>query len=552
MAKTVSIGIQDFEKIIERDVFYIDKTIFIKEWWESGDDVTLITRPRRFGKTLTISMTEYFFSNKYSGKKQLFQNFAIWKNEKFRQLQGKYPVISLTFANVKENSFSNAYQRICQIITNLYSDYFFLRDSTALTEKDREFFDRVSYDMKPGDAAFALYQLSNYLYHYYGKKVIILLDEYDTPMQEAYINGYWEEITQFTRSLFNSTFKTNPYLERALLTGITRISRESLFSDLNHLEIITTTSNKYEKIFGFTEEEVFHAMDEMGLRNKNEVREWYDGFIFGETHGIYNPWSIINFLSKRKLKPYWANTSSNNLAGALIQSGEMEIKQQFEQLLQGKSIQSEIDEEIIYSQLKENTSAIWSLLLASGYLKVLATDNDVYELILTNYEVKHMFHSLIKNWFKSTSAYNDFIKALLLGDTKAMNHYMNNVALNTFSYFDTGRRPSGEEPERFYHGFVLGLLVELSGRYTLTSNRESGFGRYDVMLEPMQKKDDGIILEFKVHDPEEEKTLQDTVKAALQQIENRKYVQLLTYKGIPENKIRKYGFAFKGKTVLIG
>ncbi len=474
------------------------------------------------------------------------------EKRKIQAIQGKYPVISLTFANVKENSFSNAYQRICQIITNLYSDYFFLRDSTALTEKDREFFDRVSYDMKPGDAAFALYQLSNYLYHYYGKKVIILLDEYDTPMQEAYINGYWEEITQFTRSLFNSTFKTNPYLERALLTGITRISRESLFSDLNHLEIITTTSNKYEKIFGFTEEEVFHAMDEMGLRNKNEVREWYDGFIFGETHGIYNPWSIINFLSKRKLKPYWANTSSNNLAGALIQSGEMEIKQKFEQLLQGKSIQSEIDEEIIYSQLKDSTSAIWSLLLASGYLKVLAADNDIYELTLTNHEVEHMFRSIIKNWFKNTSAYNGFIKALLLGDIKAMNHYMNNVALNTFSYFDTGSRPSGEEPERFYHGFVLGLLVELSDRYTLTSNRESGFGRYDVMLEPIQKKDDGIILEFKVHDPEEEKALQDTVKAALQQIENRKYVQLLTNKGIPENKIRKYGFAFKGKTALIG
>lgn len=553
MAKTIGIGIQDFEKIITRNAFYIDKTSFIKEWWESGDDVTLITRPRRFGKTLTMSMVEHFFSNRYTNQKQLFEHLSIGENEEYKKLQGNYPVISLSFSNVKENTFSSAYKRICQIITNLYSEYPFLKESNVLTEKDREFFNKISYYMEEIDAAFAIHQLSNFLYQYYNKKVIILLDEYDTPMQEAYVNGYWTEMTGFIRNLFNSTFKTNPYLERAIMTGITRISKESIFSDLNNLKVVTTTSNKYATTFGFTETEVFSAMDEIGLTNKEEVKTWYDGFIFGSVKDIYNPWSITNFLDNGILKAYWANTSSNHLAGTLIQSGDKDTKLQFEQLLQGMTIQSEIDEEIVYSQLENNRAAIWSLLLASGYLKVLSVEEDKYDLALTNYEVKRMFRRIVKDWFAQTeSSYNDFIKALLLGDIKAMNRYMNHVALNTFSYFDTGNRPSGEEPERFYHGFVLGLLVELSDRYILTSNRESGFGRYDVMLEPLHKEDDGIILEFKVHEQEEEQTLHDTVKAALQQIEDKKYEQLLVNKNIPKNRIRKYGFAFQGKTVLIG
>ena len=374
MARTVGIGMQDFEKVITNHCFYIDKTDFIRQWWESKDDVTLITRPRRFGKTLNMSMVEQFFSLDYAGRGEIFEGLSIWKDEKYRKLQGTYPVISLSFANVKERDFQTTREKICQILTNLYVKYQFLRDSAALTDTDRAFFDRIlAVEMRDSDATFALYQLSDYLYRYYGKKVIILLDEYDTPMQEAYVNGYWDELASFTRSLFNAAFKTNPCLERAIMTGITRVSKESIFSDLNNLEVVTTTSEKYADSFGFTEQEVFSALEECGLlEEKEQVKRWYDGFIFGEHKDIYNPWSILNFLDKGKFKAYWAHTSSNSLVGKLIRSGNRSIKEKFESLLRGQTIQSPIDEQIVYNQLNGNERAVWSLLLASGYLKVLS------------------------------------------------------------------------------------------------------------------------------------------------------------------------------------
>ena len=555
MARTISIGAQDFAELIRRNNFYIDKTHFIKEWWENEDIVTLITRPRRFGKTLNISMLECFFSLEYNGHGELFENLAIWKEENYRELQGTYPVISLSFAGVKADNYADAREQIFQIIIDLYAKNEYLAKSDKLGKKDKEFFDRVGMDMSSNDAAKALQKLSGYLYRYYGKKTIILLDEYDTPMQEAYVNGYWEEIVSFTGTLFNNTFKTNPYLMRAVMTGITRVSKESLFSDLNNLRIITTTSAEYSSCFGFTENEVFDAMDEFGWTNRNEIKKWYNGFTIGNMQDIYNPWSIINFLKEGKLKTYWANTSSNRLVGNLLQKGNKEIKMQFEELLHGHSIKSEVDEEIIFNQLDQDESAIWSLLLASGYLKVTCIKDDIYTLELTNYEVKKMFFKIVKTWFKQDSSnYNDFIKALLLGDVEAMNIYMNKLAAAMFSSFDVGIKPSqSAAPERFYHGFVLGLLVDLALRYEITSNRESGFGRYDVMLRPHNPaEDDGIILEFKVHNPKKESTLEDTVQEALKQIEEKKYEQALCNQGMDKSHIRKYGFAFKGKNILIG
>ena len=562
MARTLGIGKQDFEKVRKENAFYIDKTKFIREWWESEDDVTLITRPRRFGKTLNMSMLEKFFSVQFAGRGDLFCGLAIWEDEKYRRLQGTYPVLFISFADVKETTYIQTKKKICRIIKALYNKYDFLLENDLLNESEKNDFLNISVDMEDNEASYSLKALSDYLLRYYKKKVIILLDEYDTPMQEAYVNGYWDELVSFTRSLFNATFKTNPYLERAIMTGISRVSKESIFSDLNNLQVITTTSGKYMDCFGFTEEEVFASIDEYGLSEKRqEVKKWYDGFTFGKQKDIYNPWSILNYLDKRQIGTYWANSSSNSLAGKLIREGSRNVKENFEVLLRGKSIIVEIDEQIVYDQLDEDESAIWSLLLASGYLKVknrttYTTDfgewRQEYELELTNFEVGAMFRQMIRKWFsRSAGGYNDFIKALLFDDVKGMNVYMNKVAMATFSYFDTGKSPSEEAPERFYHGFVLGLMVEMADRYVLTSNRESGFGRYDVMLEPRRSGDVGIIMEFKVQDRTEEKELSDTANAALKQIKEKEYESVLIEKGIFKEKIRSYGFAFCGKQVLI-
>lgn len=484
MGRNVAIGIQDFEKMIESNCFYVDKTDFIREWWGSRDEVTLIARPRRFGKTLNMSMLEKFFSVDYADRGDLFEGLSIWGHEEYRKIQGTYPLIFLSFANVKE---------------------------------------------------------SNY---------------------EAYVHGFWDELAAFTRSMFNSAFKTNPYLERAVMTGITRVGKESIFSDLNNLKVITTSSDEYSTSFGFTEEEVFSALDAYGLgQEKAGVKAWYDGFIFRMHKDIYNPWSVLNFLDTGKYDAYWANSSSNSLVGKLIREGDQEVKLSFEALLRGEVIRCAIDEQIVYNQLDDNANAIWSLLLASGYLKVLRYEAmeqveygraPIYDLTLTNGETRRMFFRMIQGWFSGTGDYSFFVSALLRGDLESMNGYMNRVTRDAFSYFDTERRSSEAEPERFYHGFVLGLIVELTGHYVITSNRESGFGRYDIMIEPRDKNKDAMIIEFKVYNPNREESLEDTVSAALKQIEEKEYAASLIARGIPLEHIRKYGFAFEGKKVLIG
>ncbi len=572
------LGYQDFAEVRTEHIFYIDKTYFIRDWWEYADKVTLITRPRRFGKTLNMSMVECFFSNKYAGRQDLFEELFIWnarskdKDFQYRDLQGIFPVIFLSFANIKATKYEDMKYKISEVITELYEQNRYLLEGTLLSENEKSYYNRMTWSASDAMLSSSLRQMSNFLQRYHGREVMILLDEYDTPMQEAWLSNYWNEAVEFFRSLFNSTFKTNPYLYRGLITGITRISKESIFSDLNNLEIVTTTSQKYATAFGFTETEVFQALENAGLgKEKWNVRKWYDGFVFGNVSDIYNPWSIVSFISKNgSYDTYWSNTSGNGLINSLIQKGNSVTKQMVEELLQEKSIRVQIDEQIVFNQLTDNTNAVWSLLLATGYLKVLKTEmimrnnernneneGDVwYTLMLTNLEVKRMFRKMVKGWFASdTELYcNEFIKALLNDNIKKMNTFMNKVALNTFSSFDSGNKPSEQtEPERFYHGFVLGMVVNLSGIYKITSNRESGYGRYDVMLKPLDKNEKAFIFEFKVLDSDEnEITLEDTLANAHIQIVEKQYEAELISEGFKPEQIRKYGFAFQGKKCLIG
>ena len=562
----VNIGEQRFDRIRERNSFYIDKTDFIKEWWETGSTVTLITRPRRFGKTLNMNMVECFFSYQYAGRGVLFDGLSIWNEEKYRQLQGTYPVIYLSFANSKATEYKKMEYKITELLAKLYEQNNFLLKGDLLSDAEKEYYKKIRPKMESEIAAGAINSMSAFLQRYYGKDVIILLDEYDTPMQEAWINGYWDEAAEFFRGLFNSTFKTNPHLYRGLISGITRISKESIFSDLNNLDVVTTTSDKYARSFGFTQEEVFQALEDMGLgKEKEGVKQWYDGFTFGKYTDIYNPWSIASFIeSEGKYKAYWANTSGNGLVNSIIQRGNIDIKQIMEDLLNGKSFQAQVDEQIVFNRLNGSTNAVWSLLLATGYLKVVNVetvradkeDEAAYTLALTNFEVKSMFRNMVRGWFDNDTVtqYNNFIKALLIDDVDSMNEFMNDVALNTFSSFDIAHGASQkDDPERFYHGFVLGLMVELGGRFQITSNRESGFGRYDVMLVPEDKENDNAyIIEFKVHKPRKEKDLEETLANALKQIEEKQYEASLIADGFALGQIRKYGFVFEGKRCLIG
>ncbi len=510
MQKVISIGKQNFVSLRENDCFYIDKTDLICKWWESKDEITLITRPRRFGKTLNMSMLNCFFSNQFTGREDLFKGLVVWKKEKYRKMQGTYPVIFLNFSAIKGSNYEDARDGIIMAINEAYSEHRYLLESNELTDGERKCFEELDYYAKnPGikkqvandTICNAVKNLANCLSRYYKKKVIILLDEYDTPMQEAYLYGYWKEFTAFIRSLFNATFKTNPYLERAMMTGITRVSKESVFSDLNNLNVVTTTSTEYETCFGFSEEEVFQALEERGMNNQKKlVKSWYDGFVFGNTHDIYNPWSITNFLDKKQVRPYWADTSSNSMIDELIRKASTDIKEKMEELLQGKEIVVNFDEQIVFEQL----------------------DN-----------------------------YNQFMKALLSDDIDAMNYYMNQIIMTTFSYFDVGQN----ESERFYHGFVLGLIADQTDIYEIRSNRESGFGRYDVMMIPKikeTKKYPAIIMEFKVRNIKREESLEDTVQTELTQIKEKCYDAELYDRGLKKEEIHHYGFAFEGKKVLIG
>ena len=553
MARVAALGIADFEKLVEKNVFYVDKTGFIKEWWDNNDEVTLITRPRRFGKTLTLDMVEKFFSVKYANRSDLFEKFDIWKDESYQDMQGGYPVISISLADIKDVNYAEMRESMKRCIGDMFRRHRYLLESDKLTDDDKQYFTRLSTgNGDDGEYMEALRKLSELMYLHYGKKAIILIDEYDTPMLESYVNGFWEKAILYIKKMFHATFKNNPYLERGLMTGITRITSESIFSDLNNLSVVTTTTDMYSDCFGFTEGEVVRALEEFDMSNEREgVKKWYDGFRFGNKTDIYNPWSIINFLKHKKYDTFWMNTRGNALVGKLIKEGDKSVKIEFETLINGGTVITDIDESITYAELRSDSKTIWSWLLATGYVKTVNLVDEKYEISLTNYEVKKSLYKLVEKWFSECyGQYRGFIKMLIENDVVGMNECLSDVIEKTFSYFDVSSTKENRRTEQFYHGFTLGIIADLNTTHFVTSNRESGYGRYDICIEPFDKSQDGIIIEFKLFDSKTEATLEDTTKRALEQIEEKNYEAELRARGI--KNVRKYGFAFRGKEVLIG
>ena len=550
MKRRLASGEQNFSYIRENNLFYVDKTHFIDEWWNSAKRVTLITRPRRFGKTLILDTVRSFFSREFANRSDLFDGLIVWKNKEIRRLQGTIPVISLSFADIKCDNYEETIDLFNDAIVTIYNQFRQYIDFDSLSDTEKEQFASVRLSMSDATSKVALRHLARYLANQSKKLPIILLDEYDAPMQEAWIHGYWDKLMIFMRGFFNSTFKTNQWLGNGLITGITRIAQESIFSDMNNCNVVTITSNHYSNCFGFTEQEVLEAMEEYGLADKDGVKYWYDGVIFGKQKSMYNPWSITKYLEEKILAAYWAQTSSNAILSELIAKGTIEIKDQIGTLLQGESITTKLDEQVVFSQLYMNRSAIWSLLLAAGYVKPLSFDpsTEDYEITLTNHEVNFIINKLVSTWFNNDSVNtNSFCLSLFSNNVKEMNKYFNEIAMKTFSFFDV----KGKEPESFYHGFVLGLTVDCKDRFDIYSNRESGYGRFDIIMIPNKPRDHGIVIEFKTLDVDEEKSLEDTCANALLQIHEKKYICELYARNISSDNIYVYGFAFKGKDVLI-
>ena len=467
----------------------------------------------------------------------------------------------MSFANVKEVTLAGASHRIRQILAQEYIKYYFLVNEDIFSLDEKNSYKQMAGGMTEEDIPTALYKLSYYLYRYYDKKVIILLDEYDTPMLEAQASGYLKELKILIRNFYDFTFRKNPWIEQGIMIGITKMDCKWMFVQSEYLRVVDIMSDKYATSFGFTEEEVFVALDRYDLgEEKEKVKYWYDGFIFGNYHNIYNPWCIANFLDERRYKLYWAETSTNSLVGKIFREGSREIKISFSKLLQGEHIWCRINEYILDSSL-DKEEAVWGLLVVSGYMKIVSGNNvmvgskqeTLYELSFANLEVKIMFSHMVRRWFGYTGGdYEYFVKAMFTDNVEDMNAYLERAILRIFNFFSMERTVKREESETFSYSLILALMVDLGNQYNFIPFYECGFGRYDVILEPKNNGEKAFILEFKSYEEEIEKGLDDTVRAALMQIEEKQYEASLIEKGILAKDIRKYGFAFEGKKVRIG
>ena len=549
----IGIGESDFKALRIRQNYYIDKTMYIKDIIDNESRVILVTRPRRFGKTLNMSMLKYYFDCRQKDNIELFKGLKILnQEEKYTSKLGTYSVIYITLKDVQGKNFKEMLLSLKTELVELFIEYSELLKSEKLLDIEKEMFNKI-LNLKANEIELqnALKLLTRLLNKEYERPVILLLDEYDVPLQNAYVEGYYDDAINFFKTFFGTTFKDNPYLEKTVITGVSRVAKESIFSGANNFKVYTVLDDEFSDDFGITEEEMEKIYKDFDIQDKKEeIKEWYDGYKIGNREGIYNPWSILNYLADKKLMPYWVNTSSNDLI-KLILKNSTTVKEKMERLLKGEAVEVKIDIETVILGIEENEENIWGLMLGTGYLKVEEVVNEIegiYKVKIPNNEIRFLFVQIIDNWFRNKISGNDIksiLKDLVTLNLKEYEKKFKILVKEMFSYMDIGENTA----ENFYHAFVLGMLVGLKDSYIVNSNRESGLGRYDIMLEPKDKNENSFIMEFKVMEDMEEKTIEETIENAKKQIEEKEYEENLKERGF--KNITKMIYAFKGKEVKI-
>ena len=547
----IGIGESDFKILRIKKDYYIDKTKYIKDIIDNRSKVLLITRPRRFGKTLNMSMLRYYFDCTKKDSKELFKGLKIMEQEeKYTSKLGYYPCIYLTLKDAGLQSYELMIMQLRTLLMDIYYENRYLLEEAEMAPGERNTFNKILLaEANEIEIINGIKMLSKIMSTYYNKPVMLFLDEYDVPLQNAYVEGYYEEGIKFFKTFYGVTFKDNPYLEKTILTGVSRVAKESIFSGANNFHVYTVLDDEFSDDFGITEKEMDKIIDDFEIQDqKEEIKKWYDGYTIGNTEGIYNPWSILNYLTDKKLIPYWVNTSSNDLI-KLILKNSATVKEKIEQLLRDEEIEVPINLETVIVGIEKNEENIWGLLLGTGYLKVTEVvdlAHGIYKVKIPNYEIKFLFQNIIREWFNDKvigNNLNTILKDLVTLNLEEFEEKFKQLVIEMFSFMDVGKNTA----ENFYHAFVLGMLVGLKDSYYVKSNRESGFGRYDIMLEPKDKNGNSFVMEFKVLEDEEEKTIEDTIENAKKQIEERRYVDDLEEKGY--TNITKMVFAFKGKEV---
>jgi hypothetical protein len=554
MNKCIAIGHHDFEEIRIKNLYYVDKSDFIRRIYEAEHKIFLFPRPRRFGKTLNMMLLRRYFEISETSKAPLFDGLKITEWEQFDYHLGRYPVIWLSMKDVKQDTWEISKSKITSLLQSEYLRHSYLGNSEKISQQDKVFFDailnRVATDDQYQDS---ILKLCEFLYLHHGVKPMLLIDEYDTPINNSYICNFYEECIGFIRLLYSNCLKDNNYVERAVLTGIYRVAKESIFSGLNNLKVSTLIDDEFADCFGFTTEEVHQLLiDTNALDREEDVQRWYNGYIFGKEQVIYNPWSILSFLenTQRELKPYWVNTSSNDIIKQLIMEGDADVKQEIEVLLGGGTLKKAISEDVVFGNIQETPDALWNFFLFSGYLKLV---NKVFdeqrqegEFQIPNIEIKTIFKDSVLYWFSKSQTYNKFnvvLENLKKRRIKDFSKYFADFIRMTCSYYDF----ADKEPEKVYHALVLGMMVQLQTEYRITSNRESGYGRYDVMLHPLQPNLPAFVFEFKKFEDDDEASIQDTLTSAMQQMKTNNYAATLQQEG--HTNIHLIAIAFKGKEV---